>query len=89
MENEKKFSAFLVPFLVFAVVGLTALDIYQNRIIERQRYEMRWLVTHAKITGDINANAPSQSGAGTADAPGIKDGQPVAAQPPAQAPAKP
>ncbi|HXZ18775.1 MAG TPA: hypothetical protein VEG63_02440 [Candidatus Acidoferrales bacterium] len=52
MESTKTSRGFLVAILCVVVVGLTALDIYQDRVIERQRFELRWLLTHAIIRAD-------------------------------------
>lgn len=39
----------LIAFLLAVVVGLTALNLYQDKVIEKQRYELQWLMTHATI----------------------------------------
>ena len=38
----------LVLLLVFAV-GLTSVNIYQDHVIQKQRFELQWLVAHATI----------------------------------------
>jgi len=38
--------------LLVAVLGLTALDIFQDRVIEKQLYELRWLTAHSTIRPD-------------------------------------
>ncbi len=57
MENEKKSSALLIGFLVVVIIGLTALDIYQDRVITIQRDDLRWLMTHATIRTELPAPA--------------------------------
>jgi len=37
---------FLVVFLLVAFVGMTALDIYQDIVIRRQSYELKWMLRH-------------------------------------------
>ncbi len=74
MESTKTSRGFLVAILLVVVVGLTALDIYQDRVIQKQRYELRWLVTHATIHVDANSadaakTAPSASPSNAAKAP--------------------
>ena len=53
MESTQKSRAFLIVFLIAAVAGLTALDMYQDRVIEKQKYELRWLMTHAVIKTEL------------------------------------
>jgi len=55
MESTKTSRGFLVAILVVAVVGLTALDVYQDRVIAQQRYELNWLKTHSVINLDAIA----------------------------------
>jgi len=55
MENAKKPNYFLVVFLLLTVLGITAINIYQDRVIEKQRYELRWLLTHSTIRPDVDA----------------------------------
>jgi len=54
MENAKKPNYFLVVFLLLTVLGITAINIYQDRVIEKQRYELRWLLTHSTIRPDVD-----------------------------------
>jgi hypothetical protein len=49
MESTKKSHLFLIVFLLLTVVGITAIDIYQDRVIEKQRYELKWLLAHSTI----------------------------------------
>jgi hypothetical protein len=49
MENTKRSNNFLIVFLLLTVVGTTAIDIYQDRVIEKQRYELKWILAHSKI----------------------------------------
>jgi hypothetical protein len=67
MENTRKQGAFLVPFLLVAVLGLTGQSIYQNHVIQRQRFELRWLLEHAtidpaSIAKDLAAGAAKDGG---------------------------
>lgn len=50
--NAKKPNAFLIVFLLLTVLGLVAIDIYQDRVIQKQRYEIRWLMTHGTFRPD-------------------------------------
>ena len=65
MESTKRSSATLVAFLLAVVVGLTALNMYQDKVIEKQRYELQWLLTHATIKMEL----PPAKGAPNTPAP--------------------
>lgn len=74
MESTKTSRGFLVAILCVVVVGLTALDIYQDHVIRVQRDDLRWLLTHAIIRMDANPAdaakpAPSASPSNSAKAP--------------------
>jgi len=93
MESTKTSRGALVAILVVTVAGLVALDIYQDRIIERQRNELRWLMTHSIIRPDAVAadaakSAPSQQGAAKNDSPKTPAAD-VAVVPPSSRPAAP
>lgn len=50
------------------------MDIYQDHVIQRQRYEMRWLLAHATIhldanPADVAKPAPSASPSNATKAP--------------------
>jgi hypothetical protein len=73
MESTKTSRGFLVAILVVVVVGLTALDIYQDHVIAHQRYELNWLKTHSiisldAIAADVRA-AQNAKGAANGQAP--------------------
>ena len=68
--GQKKPNAFLVVFLLLTIVALVAIDMYQDRVIQRQRYELRWLMTHSIIRPDapasgINSQKPAPKPEGT------------------------
>jgi len=48
-----KTSRFLVPFLVLAIVVLTGINIYQNRVIAKQSFEIRWLLANCAPRGPV------------------------------------
>lgn len=82
--------------LLVVVAGLTALDIYQAKVIEQQKYELRWLMTHSiirpdAIAADAQKAAPANQGAtknGAAKAPAANVAVvPQSAKPAAPAPA--
>ena len=77
--------------VLLVVVGvLTALDIYQNRIIQTQRFELGWLLTHSTIRPDtILADLQKKTqGAPASDAVKAPPAN-VAAVPPVAKPATP
>ena len=41
-----KTNRFALVFLLVAVVFLTGVTIYQNRVIAKQSFEIRWLLAH-------------------------------------------
>jgi uncharacterized membrane protein len=92
MENEKKPNHFLIVFLLLTIVGITAIDIYQDRVIEKQRYELKWLLAHSQIIPEtILADAakaaqgkPSSNGVQTqaANVAPVPSPAPAAVQPP-------
>ena len=55
MESTKSSRGFLVAILFVALLGVTALDIYQDKVIAKQRYELNWLKTHSIISLDAIA----------------------------------
>jgi hypothetical protein len=70
VETSKKPSVFLAVVLGLAVLALTALDIYQDKVIRQQQFELRWLVTHSTIRpetilADIQNQKQSARPAGT------------------------
>jgi len=67
----QKPNAFLTVFLLLTIVGLVAIDIYQDRVIQKQRYELRWLITHSIIRPDTIAadDQPQQPAAQPGGAP--------------------
>ena len=88
MENAKKPNAFLVVFLLLTVVLLVAMDIYQDRLIQQQRYELHWLLTHSTIRPEAfpsDAKAPQA----LPKPQGTQSSAANVAPTPAPAPAKP
>jgi hypothetical protein len=71
MESTKSSRGFLLAVLLVAVVGLTALDIYQDLIIRRQRDDLRWLMTHSVIR--LDAPVPDASKPAPAAQPAPKN----------------
>jgi len=61
MESTKTSRGFLVAILLVVVVGLTALDIYQDHVIKFQRDQLRWLMTHSIIRPDVVATDPAKA----------------------------
>ena len=61
MESTKTSRGFLIAILLLVVAGLTALDIYQDHVINKQRYELRWLMTHSIIRPDAAAVDPAKA----------------------------
>jgi hypothetical protein len=79
MESTKKSSALLIAFLLAVVVGLTALNLFQDKVIEQQRYELHWLVTHSTIRMELPPAKGTQPGQAPASAkPDQKSGAPPA-----------
>jgi len=72
MESTKTSRGLLVAILLVTVVALTALDIFQDRVIERQRVELRWLITHTVIRPDVPVDAAAKSAVGAAAADAAK-----------------
>ena len=68
----------LIAFLLAVIVGLTALNMYQDKVIEKQRYELQWLLTHSIIKMD---GPPAQNGAQTPAPAGMKQDQKQAPEP--------
>ncbi len=90
MESTKNSKGVVIAILVLVVMGLTALDVYQDRIIAKQRFEMTWLLTHATIRPDLIAadvakNAQGAAMVNRAQAPAAS----VAQVPPTTKPAAP
>ena len=52
-----KTNRFLVLFLLVAVVLLTGINVYQNRVIAKQSFEIRWLM--ANCSQRLPAPAPT------------------------------
>ena len=50
----------LIAFLLAVVVGLTALNLYQDKVIEKQRYELQWLLTHSTIKMELSKPAKGE-----------------------------
>ena len=61
MESTKTSRGFLVAILLVTVVGLTALDIYQDHVIRRQQFELRWLMTHTVFKAELPVPASDGS----------------------------
>ena len=53
-----KTNRFLVLFLLVAVVLLTGINVYQNRVIAKQSFEIRWLM--ANCSQRLPAPAPTR-----------------------------
>jgi len=88
MESTKSSRGLVIAILLLAVLALTAQNIWQDHLIQRQRYELRWLLTHSTIRPDVPAAAKSAPGAPAANhaqAPGAS----VAEVPPSSKPAAP
>lgn len=99
MESTKTSKGILIASLLVFGVGLTSIDLYQDHVIQKQRYELQWLVAHATIRpetivadlkkeGKIPANAalssPSKSQAPAASStPADKPAAAAASAPPA------
>jgi hypothetical protein len=49
MESTKTSKGILIAALLVFGVGLTSIDIYQDHVIQKQRFELQWLVAHATI----------------------------------------
>lgn len=90
MESTKTSRGFLVAILVGTVVVMTALDIYQDRVIAQQRFELRWLMTHSVIRPDVPMDAVAKATIGSAAADAAKAAPAsVAVVPPSAKPAAP
>jgi hypothetical protein len=86
MESTKQSRGFVVAALLAAVVALAALNVYQDHIINRQRYELRWLLTHSTIRPDaVRSDAAASAQNKNQQAPPTS----VAQIPPATKPAAP
>jgi hypothetical protein len=94
-ESAKKPNTFIVALLLVAVLGLSALNIYQDHVIASQRVELHWMMEHGTFRYDAAA-PPGVKAPASAPQPGAQ-GQasgatlaPVAEKTPAQpAPTKP
>ncbi len=49
MQSTKTSKGILLASLLVFVVGLTSINIYQDRVIQKQRFELRWLMAHSTI----------------------------------------
>ena len=78
-------------------VGLTSIDIYQDHVIQKQRFELQWLVAHATIRPEMivadlkkAGKLPAKSAAGQPQAatvaPASSSVPPAAQVPPAVKP---
>ena len=80
----------MLAILMLVVVGMTALNIYQDHVIHRQQYELRWLLTHSVIRPDVPASAAANNVPGAVQ--GSQSKAPtatVAAVPPSSKPSAP
>ena len=90
MESTKKSRGLVVVVLVLVVTGLTALNVYQDHIIAKQRYELSWLMTHSTIRPDLIAADIAKSGKAAAQAKSPQTATTsVAEVPPSSKPAAP
>jgi len=90
MESTKSSRGLVIAILIVVVLALTAQNVWQDRVIQQQRYELRWLLTHSTIRPDVPAPAAAKSAPGApaanhAQAPGAS----VAEVPPSSKPAAP
>jgi hypothetical protein len=93
MESTKTSRSVVVAVLVLLVSGLTALNIYQDHVIAKQRFELHWLLTHSTIRPDILAaeaakKAPAASTPNRGNAPAASVAEVSPSSKPA-APARP
>jgi hypothetical protein len=84
MESSKNSRVTLIAFLLAVVVGLTALNIYQDKVIDKQRYELQWLIAHATINVEMPAQGKDAK-SGPAPAGMKSDAKQDAVPAPAQA----
>jgi len=82
---------FIVTFLFVAVLALTGMNMYQQHVIQKQRFELRWLLAHSvirpeTIAADLEKEKQQQSGK-----PEVAQSDPAASSsaPSAAAPAAP
>jgi len=75
MESTKASKGILIALLLVFGVGLTSIDIYQDHVIQKQRFELQWLVAHATIRPETiladlkkDGKLPAKSVAGQAQA---------------------
>jgi cytoskeletal protein RodZ len=86
MESTRTSRGFVVAVLLVAVVALTALNVFQDHVINVQRYELRWLLTHSTIRPDtIRSDAAASAQNKNQQTPTTS----VAQIPPATKPASP
>ncbi|HKM90278.1 MAG TPA: hypothetical protein VJX29_06665 [Candidatus Acidoferrales bacterium] len=78
MQSTKTSKGILLALLLVFVVGLTSVNIYQDRVIQKQRFELQWLVTHATIRPETivadlakEGKLPKKSGAVQAPAANV------------------
>ncbi len=57
MDLNSRYSRFLVPFLLLVIALLVVLNFYQNRVIQQQSFELKWLMTHSTITSTVPAKS--------------------------------
>lgn len=80
----------MVAILLLVVTGLTALDIYQDRVIAKQQFELHWLLTHSVIRPDLVAADAAKNAQGADQGKGLQAPPASVAQlPPAAKPASP
>jgi len=58
---------FIVTFLLVTVLALTGMNMYQEHVIQKQRFELRWLLAHSvirpeTIAADLQREKQQQSG---------------------------
>jgi len=64
MQSTKSSRSFVIAILVVVVLALTAQNIWQDHLIQVQRYELRWLLTHSTIRPDAPASAAAHTAPG-------------------------
>jgi len=75
----------LLGSLLVFVVGLTSINIYQDRVIQKQRFELQWLLAHSTIRPETivadlakEGKLPQKSGAVKAPAANVVPASPSA-----------
>jgi hypothetical protein len=85
MQSTRTSRGVLIAILALAVTGLTALNIYQDHIIAKQRYELGWLMTHSTIRMDLIAADLAKNGHPAAQVKGPNGTPAIEAQVPSTA----